>query len=136
MTEPSPFIRALTEAIIPVEDLRLDDDDRRQAIEEAATFVQAEMDALPRRLAIMFNLGMFVFRLSVRMAHLKAFCSLSLPERRETVERWAYGPVSLFRALFKPVRSTAFIAFFESTAVLNALDDASERASGSREPVS
>lgn len=128
MAVTSRFIAALTEAMIPLNEIDLAEDDRRAVLDEASVFVKGQVDALPPRLAIMFALGTAFFRLYVRVTRFRGFCDLPPDVRRHIVESWAYGPISLFRALFKLVRSTALLFFFEAPAVQAALDRRNEHA--------
>lgn len=130
MAQTPRFIRALIEASVPVDELDLDPARREEVLAEAASFVQGQIGALPRRLELMFGLGTAVFRLYVRLTRMRSFCALAPGERRRIFEQWAYGRVTLFRALFKLVRSTALLAFYEHPAVREALDRASTGARG------
>jgi hypothetical protein len=126
MPQPARFFLALTEAVVPLEDLDLDPARRAEILGEVAAFVQGQAEALPRRLALLFGLGTFAFRLYVRLVRFRSFCGLSSGERRRIFESWAYGRIGLFRSLFKLVRSTALLAFFEIPDVCDALDRRTE----------
>lgn len=122
MAVTSRFIAALTEAMIPLNEIDLAEEDRRLVLNEASDFVRGQVDALPPRLALMFAVGTAFFRFYVRATRFHGFCDLPSEVRRNIVESWAYGPISLFRALFKLIRTTALLSFFEAPPVRAALD--------------
>jgi hypothetical protein len=80
----------------------------------AATFLMQEMDALPPRLRLLYRLGMATFRAYVRLRYARSFCALDLRRRRHVVQAWAFGNQRLLRQLFRPVRSTALLAYYEN----------------------
>jgi hypothetical protein len=125
-------MRALAEALLPLDDTRLADADRAAAVDQVADFVQGQIDALPLRLMTLFRAGMLGFRAATRVMFLRDFCSLPLEPRRRWVERWAYGRLALTRQLFKGPRTTALLAWYELPAVRAALDRASEPRAGVR----
>ena len=108
----TPFLRALVEAIVPGGD-QPPDAGRRGTIDRTAAFVQGQIAALPARLQTMFAVGMTGFRLITRVVCFRSFCGMALPRRRRWLGRWAYGRVALARQLFRGVRSTALLAYFE-----------------------
>lgn len=122
MAVPSRFLAALTEAMVPVDEIELSEADRQAVLEEASSFVEGQVEALPPRLALMFALGTAFFRFYVRLTRFRGFCDLPPETRRRIAESWAYGPIALFRALFKLIRTTALLSFFEAASVQAALD--------------
>ncbi len=130
--QPSRFMRALAEALLPLDDAGLTGAEREAAIHQVADFVQGQIEALPLRLVTLFRAGMLGFRAATRVAFFRDFCSLPLEPRRRWVERWAYGPLALARQLFKGPRTTALLAWYELPAVRAALDRAPEPRAGVR----
>ncbi len=120
------FIAALAESMIPIDEIELTTDERQAIIQETSDFVIGQVEALPRRLALMFAIGTAFFRFYVRITRFRGFCDLKPEMRREILDSWAYGSIPLFRALFKLIRSTALLTFFESPAVQSALDRSNE----------
>jgi hypothetical protein len=114
---PSAFDIALTEALLTPHGNALD----RASLVEVATFLAEEMDALPPRLRLLYGAGMATFRCFVRVWHFRSFCGLDVDRRRSAVNAWAFGRVALFRQLFRPVRSTVLLAYYERDAVARAL---------------
>jgi uncharacterized membrane protein YbhN (UPF0104 family) len=114
---PTAFDIALAEAMLTPRGGTLD----QAAVVEVARFVAHEMGALPARLRVMYLTGMACFRLYVRLRYLRSFCGLEVPRRRAAVHSWAFGRIGLLRQLFRPVRSTALLAYYERGAVLRAL---------------
>jgi uncharacterized protein (TIRG00374 family) len=125
---PSGFDVALTEAVLTSKGSVLD----QAVLMEVATFVAQEMDALPPRLRLLYRAGMAAFRLSVRVRHLRSFCALDVERRGLAIQAWAFGPIGVFRQLFRPVRSIALLAYYEREMASVAL--APSPALGSRFP--
>lgn len=119
------FLHALTEAVLPVDEIKLENTARDRILNEVAAFLQGQIEALPRRLRWMFGFGMLGFRAVVILTHFRNFTALSESERRRAVELWAYGRFGLGRSLFRLVRSTALLAFYEFPEVEAALAAAS-----------
>jgi hypothetical protein len=111
------FDIALTEALLAPHGDALD----RASLVEVATFLAQEMEALPPRLRFLLGAGLAAFRLFVRVTHLRSFCGLDVDRRRAVVNAWAFGRVGLLRQLFRPVRSTVLLAYYEREAVARAL---------------
>ena len=83
------------------------------------------MHELPIRLRALFYTGLAGFRFVTRLRYARGFCELPAATRRAWFERWAYGPLPLARQLFRPVRATALLAYYERAevrAVLKAAD--------------
>jgi uncharacterized protein (TIRG00374 family) len=83
-------------------------------VADVATFVAQELDALPARLRAMFAAGMLAFRVFVRLRFGRGFCRLDLEHRQAAVDSWAFSRIALLRQLFRPVRSIALLAYWES----------------------
>jgi hypothetical protein len=108
---------SLTEAIIPEQIPPLSEAERVEVVRDTSAFVRGQIDALPPRLLLLVKIGLTGFRVLVRLRYLRSFCGLSLATRRRIVVSWAYGPVPLARQLFRSLRSTALLAFFEHPTV-------------------
>jgi uncharacterized protein (TIRG00374 family) len=106
------FDLALTEALLTPQGGTLD----RATLVQVATFLAQETQALPARLNLMFEIGMAVFRVYVRVRTLRSFCALDVERRRGVVHAWAFGRIGLLRQLFRPVRSVALLAYYDRTA--------------------
>jgi hypothetical protein len=105
----SAFDYALVEALLPAGEESGD----QASVEFSTRFVSEEMQALPARLAFLYAAGMSTFRFYVRLRYLRSFCALPLERRRAAVEAWAFGRIGLLRQRFRPVRSTALLAYYE-----------------------
>ena len=127
---PSRFMRALTEAAVPIDEDALPAVTREAVLDEVAGFVHGQLAALPLRLRLLFGIGMSGFRVITRAVHLRDFCSIEPRARRAWFERWAYGPAPLARQLFRGVRLTALLAYYEQPAVRHALEERVRRAEG------
>jgi len=118
----SAFITGLVEAIV-TEPGRVADPD---AVSYAASFVDGELRALPPKLGFLFESGMTVFRFVTRLRHVRGYCDLPLARRRAWTMSWAEGRITLLRQLFKPVRATALLAYYDHDAVKRRLLGATE----------
>lgn len=83
------------------------------AVSYAATFVDGQIKALQPKLRFLFESGMTVFRLVTRLRYGRGYCDLPLARRRAWMLRWAEGRIALLRQLFKPVRATALLAYYD-----------------------
>jgi uncharacterized protein (TIRG00374 family) len=91
------------------------------AIRAAADFVEGQIAALQPQLKVLFDAGMTFFRFVTRLRYLRGYCDLSLEKRRAWTARWAEGRIALLRKLFKPVRATALLAYYDHPNVRDAL---------------
>jgi uncharacterized protein (TIRG00374 family) len=105
------FVRALVEALVATEQ-----PPEPAAVQVAAGFVDGQLQALPRRLGLLLAIGMTGFRLITRLRYLRGYCDLPLETRRRWTAAWADSPYALFRKLFKPLRATALLAYYEESA--------------------
>jgi uncharacterized protein (TIRG00374 family) len=108
---------ALAEALVAPSGKPMDP----EALRAVATFMAEEMDSLPPRLRLLYEAGMATFRFYVRLRTLRSFCGLDLARRKVVVDSWAFGRISLLRQLFRPVRSTGLLAYYEHDGVAQAL---------------
>jgi hypothetical protein len=104
---------ALTEALVPFEDGQLSPEQRSVVIRDSAEFVRGQIYALPPRLLTLMTIALTGFRVLVRLRHLRSYCDLPLASRRQVAEWWAYGPVPLTRQMFRAIRATALLAYYE-----------------------
>ena len=125
---PSKFLRSLAAVAVPLEADTMPSLERERAIDQTAAFVQGQMRELPMRLRAAFAVGLLVFRAATRLRYGRGFCELALARRRVWFEQWAYGRWGLGRQLFRAVRSTALLAWYEQPAARTALDAQSARA--------
>jgi uncharacterized membrane protein YbhN (UPF0104 family) len=110
---PSAFERSLTETFVASDPMPPDP----AAIDAAATFLAEQIDALPGRLRFLYSVGMAVFRVWVRVTQRRSFCVLSVDRRRAVLYPWAFGRITHLRQLFRPVRSTVLLAYYEGERV-------------------
>jgi len=83
------------------------------AVAYAAKFVDGQIAALPPKLQGMFGAGMTFFRFVTRLRFLRGYCDVPLERRRAWTRRWAESRIALLRQLFKPVRATALLAYYD-----------------------
>jgi uncharacterized protein (TIRG00374 family) len=116
---PGQLIRSITEAVIPdaVEGAGVGGCEgtppANPRLEAVSLFVQEQIDALPGTLRLLLALGLGAFRVAVRVACLRSFCALPLARRRRIVSAFAYGRYALARQLFRVLRSTALLGYYE-----------------------
>ena len=107
------FWASICEALICVApDLR-DASTHQEALRQAATFLQAQVLALPFGLRIGMRVGLAVFRAYVRITSLHSFDHLSLDSRIKVADRWSAAPVAPARQLFRALRNLALLGYFE-----------------------
>jgi hypothetical protein len=78
---------------------------------------------LPRKFQVLFAIAMFGFNILVFLRYFRLFSLLKTATRTEIFNFWAYGKIAITRKLFKLVRSTALLAFYEHPAVAEALEN-------------
>jgi len=100
--------------------------------DEVATFVAGQVQALPRRLRLAFLAGLGVFAVRVRLAHPRGFAAQPRPVRRALVDGWAFGDWPPGRKLFRLVRSTALLAFYEHPGMATELSPLPARVASER----
>jgi len=119
---PSRFLLALVEAALPLDRDGIAPAAARAVTDDVAGFVAGQMRELPVRLRILFQIGLAGFRFVTRLRFARGYCELPPEVRRAWFERWAYGRLALGRQLFRPVRSTALLAYYERPEARAALD--------------
>jgi hypothetical protein len=124
------FVIALCEAIAPFDAVALDEGQKAGVLERVAGFVQGELDSIPLPARMAFTAGMWCFRGWVVLRYARGFLSLAPAKRRAAVAAWTWGRVALARLLFRVVRYTAFLAFYEDGEVQAALPEAAGRGAG------
>jgi len=122
----APFIYKLTEAAVPL-DAYEGISDPRAVVTYVADFIQGEIRNLSKKFQVLFAIGMFGFNLIISLRYFSSFASLPLTTRRLIFNSWAYGRIPVQRQLFKLIRSTALLAFFEHPAVTAALEKRKDR---------
>ncbi|MGH0028749.1 MAG: lysylphosphatidylglycerol synthase transmembrane domain-containing protein [Myxococcota bacterium] len=107
--EPGQLILALTAALVPAPE----SDEQAAAAVRTAGFVQGQVNALPMLLWLALELGLVGFRVLVRLRYLRSYCALPAETQRRVAAWWAYGPHRLTRTMFRVLRSTAMLAYYE-----------------------
>lgn len=107
------LMQSIVEAFVPWQTVTLDADRRSEAIRSATRFVVGEIHALPVPLRALFSVGMLGFRVVVRATTGRGFCDLTLAKRQRIVNAWAFGPLPPARQLFRLIRSTGLLAFYD-----------------------
>lgn len=105
------FIYKLTEAVLPLNQYQVKD--QQSIVTYCADFVHGEVRSLPQKIQLLFFIGMSGFNILVWLRFLRPFATLPLETRGRIINFWAYGKITLTRQLFKLIRSTALLAFFE-----------------------
>jgi len=107
------FLRIVIEGLIPG-DPSESIEQRERALDYSAGFVQDQLNAMPLVLQFLLACGLAVFSAVTWARWLRGPGGLSAANRRAWMHAWAYGPVTLARKLFRPLRSLAALAYFES----------------------
>jgi hypothetical protein len=106
------FLRALIDGLIPDHPSE-SAEQRARALDYSAAFVRDQLQAMPVVLQLLLACGLLVFRAVTWLRWLRGVSALGAARRQAWMHAWAYGPVSLARKLFRPVRSLAALAYFE-----------------------
>jgi hypothetical protein len=117
----SNFIFQLTEAALPLDSYTLSDP--KAVTSYVANFIYEEINNLSKKFQLLFNIGMLGFNMLVWLRYFRTFSLLPLPIRVKVFNSWAYGKLALTRQLFRLVRSTALLAFFEHPAVIEVMEN-------------
>ena len=64
-------------------------------------------------LRVLLSVGLGGFRVLVRTLYLRSFCALPLATRRRLVNAFAFGRYGLGRQLFRVLRSTALLGYYD-----------------------
>ena len=107
------FYAAIVEALVATPERGTTPEVHRQAISASAIFAAEQIASLTPELRWPLLVGLFGFRTVVRLQHLRSFTRLPLDARRRILDAWAFGPIPLTRQLFRPIRTTALIAYYE-----------------------
>jgi hypothetical protein len=114
---PSPaFYEALIEALVAGAPSELVPEAQHRAVQSSAQFAGEQVDALTAELRWPLKIGLAGFRTLVWLMHRRSFAALPLDRRRRILEAWAFGPIALTRQLFRPIRTTALVAYYEAVA--------------------
>ncbi|MGH7897700.1 MAG: NAD(P)-dependent oxidoreductase, partial [Candidatus Binatia bacterium] len=111
------------------------DSERQILLGEVTSFLTGQIRALPRRLQLLFIVGVFGFATLVRLRHPLGLRAQPRGRRVAIVEKWAFGRFALGRSLFRLIRSTALLAFYDHPRVANALGVGETKAARSPERV-
>lgn len=117
----SVFYLKLTEAALPLDTLNLKEP--QKVVSDVANFIYSEVQNLPRKFQVLFAIAMFGFNLLIFLRYFRLFSLLEKSTRTDIFNGWAYGKIAITRKLFKLVRSTALLAFYEHPKVLEALEN-------------
>jgi hypothetical protein len=106
------FLRAAIEGLIPAHPSETREQ-RERALDYSAGFVRDQLRAMPLVLQIALACGVAGFLILTWCRWLRGFTGLAAERRQAWMYAWAYGRVPLARAMFRPVRSLAALAYFE-----------------------
>lgn len=109
---PDLFL-ALAEALVPTDRPRLEPEERRVVVSQAADFLQGQINALSPGLQTMMKIALTGFRFLVRLRFVRGYCELPLETRRRIADWWAYGPIGFTRQMFRALRATVLLAYWE-----------------------
>lgn len=115
------LLRSIIEALVPDGLPALDATTAGTVLDDVADFVVGQVRMLPRRLYAAFVLGLAGFALWARLRRLRAFAAQPRAVRVALVEAWAFGDWAPGRKLFRLIRSTALLAFYEHPLVTEQL---------------
>ncbi|MBI5535516.1 MAG: flippase-like domain-containing protein [Deltaproteobacteria bacterium] len=117
---PTRLMRAVCEALLPAEG---PSGSREAIVDRVSAFVAGQTEALPGLLRWALRVGLTGFAALTFLRYGRPFPSLSLERRRKIVASWAWGRLGLARQLFRALRSTALLAWYEDPDVVAAQND-------------
>lgn len=118
--QASPLLRAVSESFFP--EKRLEHPAHHATVlDSVSSFVSEEMNALPGTYRFLLRFGLAGFAASTWLNTRRRFSSLPLETRVHYVRRWAWSSFTPARQLFRPLRSTALLAYYEHPDVSQAL---------------
>jgi len=117
-----PFIYALCEGMVFEESKNLDESTKKMEIIKISDFFQNQIQNLPIPPRILFTVGMILFKGYVMARYFRGFNNLPPEKRNRIIANWAWGRSALLRQLFRVVRSTVFLAFYEIPEVRMSLE--------------
>lgn len=126
------FWSGLCECFIPEQHRLPDADEFKSVLRESSTFTVTELERLPFRLRVIFDIGIVVFKVLVVLTQGRFLCHVPLPERRKLIDAWAFGKLSLTRKFMKPIRSLSLFYYYDHPAVQAMLDDKARAAQSGR----
>jgi hypothetical protein len=98
---PSPaFYEALTEALVAGPAPELSPEAHRRAVTASALFASEQVNALTAELRWPLKIGLAGFRALIWLSHRRGFSRLPLAQQ-----------------LFRPIRTTALVAYYEAVAL-------------------
>lgn len=116
------FWSGLCECFIPDEHRLPDSEQFKIVLREASTFTVTELERLPFRLRVIFDIGVNVFKALIVLSTGRFLCHVPLAQRRKLIDAWAFGKISLTRKFMKPIRSLALFYYYDHPAVQSMLD--------------
>ncbi len=114
MAPSADFYEAIVEALVSESAPEVPADVHRSGIVSAAAFARDQVGALTADLRWPLVAGLATFDLLIRLKYFRRFGALPLERRRRILRSWAFGPVPIVRQLFRPVRTTALVAYYET----------------------
>jgi hypothetical protein len=113
----SRLLRSIVETLVPEGFRPPDATVALQVLDDVTAFVTAQVHMLPRRLHAAFVLGLVAFALWARLRGPRGFAAQPRAVRVALVNAWAFGGWAPGRKLFRLIRSTALLAFYEHALV-------------------
>jgi hypothetical protein len=106
-------LRAIVEAMLPEGRPALNATATSSVRNDVVAFVAGQILMLPRRLRLAFTLGLAVFGAWVRLRRIQGFAAQPPAVRTALIDAWSFGEWGPGRKLFRLIRSTALLAFYE-----------------------
>lgn len=86
---------------------------RHSNITYVSRFVQNQLRNLPDRYRVLFKIALTGFFCISLLRFFRPLNWVDTENRRKWMAAWAYGPIGLTRKMFRPIRSLAFLAYYE-----------------------
>ena len=114
--KPSAFMTAVCDGLLP--ERRLEGPrDQDEVLGRVSAFVNGELESLPGKYRLLLRIGLTGFSVLVFLRTWRPFARVKLERRRAILRWWAWGPLTPARQMFRAVRSTAVLAYYEDPVV-------------------
>lgn len=110
------FWVSLCEALVCIVPDVSDVASNHESLQQAATFLHAQVLALPLGLRFGTHAGLLALRAYTWLISLRPFCRLSLSRRVAIARQWSLAPLPPARQLFRALRNIAVLAYFDGHA--------------------
>ncbi len=108
-----PFLKIIIETILEEEMKKISAEQKGIILNSITKDFMQQIAELSPFHRLLFFVGLSAFRLYVLVSYLHSFKSLSIEQRIQAINNWAYGRLSVTRKFFRLIRSFVFVMFYD-----------------------